>query len=116
MRKPDTQVPKHYVYVFVREDLSPPQQSVQSIHATIEAIKVFDFDSLPDHPYVVLLAAKNEQRLHRAHEYLVENGVQHACFYESDLGHELTAVATEPICDGERRKLFLKYQLLKGGK
>lgn len=98
----------------MREDLSHSQRAVQSVHAAIEAAKAFDLDSLPDHPYVVILAAKNEQRLHRVRKYLVENDVRHAHFYESDIGNELTAVATEPV-QGERRELFSKYQLLKGG-
>lgn len=98
----------------MREDLSPSQQAVQSVHAAIEAAKAFDLESLPDHPYVVILAAKNEQRLNRARKYLVDNGVQHTYFYESDIGNELTALATEPI-HGERRELFNKYQLIKGG-
>jgi hypothetical protein len=102
------------LYVFVREDLSPSQQAVQSVHAAIEAGKAFDLESLPDHPYVVILSAKNEQRLHRVRRYLVDQGVRHAHFCESDLGNELTALATEPI-RGDRRNLFRKYQLLKGG-
>ena len=100
----------------MRQDLSPSQQAVQSVHAAIEAANSFDLRSLPDHPYVVILAAKNEERLHRVRKYLVDKGVQHAHFYESDIGDELTALATEPI-HGERRELFRKYQLLqsKGG-
>ena len=98
----------------MREDLTTSQQAVQSVHAAIEAAKAFDLDALSDHPYVVILAAKNEQRLHRVRKYLVENGIKHAHFYESDIGNELTALATEPIC-GDRRELFSKYQLLKGG-
>lgn len=100
------------MYIFVREDLSIPQQAVQACHAAIECANHFGLKDLPDHPSVILLAMKNETKLHQARQYLIENGVQHAHFYESDLDDELTAVATEPIT-GNRRNLFRKFQLLK---
>lgn len=55
---------------------------------------------------------KNEAKLHKIRQYLVQNNIQHAHFYEPDIGNELTALATEPIT-GERRRLFRKFQLLK---
>lgn len=102
------------MYIFVRTDLSPAQQAVQSVHAAIEAANHFDFKSLEDHPYVVILSARDERRLHRARRYLIDQGVKHVQFHESDLDDQLTALATEPI-NGDRRKLFNKYQLLNGG-
>ena len=102
------------MYIFVRTDFGLVTSAVQSCHAAIEAAHHFDFKSLPDHPYVVTLSAKNEQRLERVHEYLVDQGVKHVHFYESDLDDEITAIATEPIC-GDRRSLFRKYQLIRGG-
>jgi hypothetical protein len=94
--------------------LSPPQQAVQSCHAVIEATKAFDLERLSDHPSVIILSAKDEARLHRVRNYLIEQGIQHVHFYEPDLDYELTALATQPVF-GERRRLFRKYQLLKGG-
>lgn len=55
---------------------------------------------------------KSEHKLHQVRKYLIENGVRHVHFYESDLDDELTALACEPVY-GERRKLFRKFQLLK---
>lgn len=101
------------MYVFVREDLSHPQQVVQACHAAIEAATHFSLGNLAEHPSVIVLAAKSEQKLHNVRKYLVDNGIKHAHFYEPDIGDELTAVATEPIT-GERRELFKKYQLLDG--
>lgn len=98
----------------MREDLTPSTQAVQSSHAAIEATSLFDLGNLPDHPHIVLLAAKNETKLHRVTKYLVENKVKFVHFYESDLDHQLTAIASEPINEfDERRSLFRKYQLLK---
>lgn len=100
----------------MRIDLSPPQQAVQSCHAVIEATKAFNLERLLDHPSVIILSAKDENRLHRVRKYLVEQGIQHVHFYEPDLDDELTAIATEPIYS-DRRPAFRKFQLLrsKGG-
>lgn len=98
----------------MREDLTPSQQAVQCSHAAIEATNLFNLGNLPDHPHIVLLGAKNESKLHRVTKYLFENKVKFVHFYESDLDHQLTAIATEPIGEfDERRLLFRKYQLLK---
>ena len=103
---------KNYVYVFVRSDLTPEQSLVQSSHACIEAANIFKLGELPDHPHLVVLAAKNEQKLHRVRQYLIANNIRHAHFYESDIGNELTALATEPLhADSPLRQLFKKYQL-----
>lgn len=96
----------------VRTDLPLPQQAVQSCHACIEATKAFAINELDDHPSVIILGAKNEQKLQQVRKYLIDHGIQHVHFYESDLDHELMALATEPI-HGDRRQLFRKFQLIK---
>ena len=95
----------------MREDLEGTQKIVQSCHAVIEATKAFDIERLSDHPSVIILSAKNENRLHRVRKYLIEQNIQHVHFYEPDLDDELTALATEPIF-GNRREALRKYQLL----
>lgn len=77
----------------------------------IEATKAFEIERLSDHPSVIILSAKNENRLHRVRKYLIEQGIRHVHFYEPDMDDELTALATEPIF-GSRREAFSKYQLL----
>lgn len=100
------------MYVFVREDLSPAQIAVQSCHAAIECANAFALKDLAEHPSVIILGVKNEVKLHQIRQFLIENDVQHAHFYEPDIGDELTAVATQPIF-GERRRLFRKFQLVR---
>ena len=51
---------KEYLYIIVRADLSPAQRAVQSVHASIEAIKN---KALHSHPSVIILAVKNELKL-----------------------------------------------------
>lgn len=98
----------------MREDLSTSQQAVQCSHAAIDSAKHFDLGSLPDHPYLVILAVKNESKLHRVTKHLVEHGIKFVHFYESDLDNQLTAIATQPIAeDSELRAHLRKYQCLK---
>lgn len=108
---------QHYVYVFVRQNLSWPQIAVQSCHAVIEATKAFNLGCLPDHPHLVLLAIKDESRLQKVQTYLTDHGICYANFYESDLGESLTAIATQPIpFESDLRKHLRRFQLLKANK
>lgn len=105
---------KNYVYIFVREDLTTPQQAVQTAHAAWESAITFNGGDLPDHPHLVLLAAKNESKLHRVTKHLVEHGIKFVHFYESDLDDQLTAIATQPIAENSDLRAHLrKYQCLK---
>lgn len=102
------------MYVLVRSDLGPVTAAVQSCHAAIEAAASFDLKALPDHPHLVLLGFKNLSSLNKAVVQLQQNGIRFVSFYESDIGEELTAVATEPMhFDDPRRKVMRKYQLFK---
>ncbi len=102
--------PHEYVYVLVREDLSPAQRAVQSCHAVIEATRNFNMNG--EHPSVIICGIKNELTLKRQIEYLTSNKIKFSKFYEPDINFELTAIATAPI-SGDTRNLFKKYQLLK---
>ena len=98
----------------MREDLTTSQQAVQCSHAAITAAKQFDLGNLPDHPYLVILAVKNESKLHRVTKHLVEHGIKFVHFYENDLDNQLTAIATQPIAeDSDLRAHLRKYQCLK---
>ena len=99
-----------YVYVFIRKDLSFPQQVVQSAHAAIEAAKSF-LDNELDHPHLVVLGVKDQQQLYKSAQKLDRAGVQYRIFTEPDRNGEATALATEPIF-GEQRHLFRAYRCL----
>ena len=62
---------------------------------------------------MVLCAVKNEDKLHKARDKLIREGVKVKSFYEPDRNNELTALCTETIT-GERRKIFRDFQLLRG--
>ena len=99
-----------YVYVIVRTDLSNSQQAVQSCHAVIEMTR--ENKIVGEHPSVIICGVKSEDKLKNAISRLQDNNVFFKEFREPDIGHQLTAVATEPIY-GDDRKIFRKYQLIK---
>lgn len=102
---------KKYIYVFVRNDLSPSQICVQSTHSCIEVARNY-LDKDEDHPNVVVFGIKNENKLKSIADNLLQEGIRFQQFLEPDIGNQLTSIATEPLC-GEDRKLFSKYCLLK---
>ena len=99
-----------YIYCVVRKDLSPAQQAVQACHVCIEAAPLIPAGI--DHPHLVLLGVEDERRLRSVINRLEASGVKYRTFHEADIGHQLTAVATEPVYSEEHRRLFKRYQLL----
>lgn len=95
-----------------RRDLTPEQQSVQAIHAAIEAARQGLVDPNSAHPHLVFCAVSDEAALYRLAEKLDAAGIRYRPFYEPDRFHQLTAIATEPVF-GERRKLFKSLQLVR---
>jgi hypothetical protein len=99
--------------VFVREDLTHPQQVVQGCHAAISIATRHKIEG--EHPSVIVIGITNELKLLKVIDYLNEKGIDHSSFNEQDLNDELTAVATIPLEDNQK-SLFKKYRLLRGGK
>jgi hypothetical protein len=97
--------------VFIRRDLSHPQQVVQASHACIEATKAF-LDYQLEHPYLVVLGVKDEPCLQKCANRLSKAGIQHKVFIEPDRDNESTAIATCPVF-GEQRAFFKNYQCLQ---
>lgn len=82
-----------------RNDLSPGQQAVQSMHA----LRQFT----ADHPeidqcwfeksnYLGLLSVNDEEELHKLIEKALRNNIRLSVFKEPDIGDKVTAVALEP--------------------
>ncbi len=103
-------VNKPYMYIAIRQDLSPSQQIVQSAHAAIEASKRYHLSS-NIHPSVIVLRVKNEKALDKFKEYVHTTNLPHEEFREPARNNEITSVAVYPVYD-EQRKLFRKYRLL----
>lgn len=100
---------KKTIYVFVRNDLSYPQKVIQSSHAILEATRAFIRD---DNRYkIVVVAAKSEVKLKSIVEEAASHDIQTVTFTEPDMKYQITAIATEPLCD-EKRQVFARYKLL----
>ncbi len=101
---------KKAIYIFVRNDLSYSQKVVQSCHAALEATRQFVNN---DERYkIVVLAAKSEPKLMSIMMEAGGKGIKTTYFTEPDMDFQVTAVATEPL-DDEQRKVFQRYKLLQ---
>ena len=84
-----------YVYILVRTDLSPAQQTVQAIHAGMQAIGVHG--GLKEDTRVSVLAVRTEEELDRWAFVCGQSGVPFEVFMEPDHDIGLSALATAPI-------------------
>ncbi len=96
-----------YSYLFIRTDLSHPQQIVQASHAALEAGNRFG-----PHSHLVLIGLKDEQALLQAAAQLDDHGIDHEKFFEPDNQAGYTALCTRPL-QGEERKPLKRFRLLK---
>jgi hypothetical protein len=99
-------VKTEYMYLWVRRDLSQPQQIVQASHAAAEIGRHYHSDT-----NIVLCDAVDELDLLNVSQYLLMNDIEHIAFYEPDIeGH--TAIATQPLLGNQRRPLR-RFSLMK---
>lgn len=96
-----------YTYLFIRTDLSAPQQIVQASHAALGAGNRFG-----PHSHLVLIGVDDEEALLKAANHLDELGIDLEKFYEPDYDTGYTAICTRPL-KGEVRKPLRKYQLMR---
>ena len=97
-----------YMYLFVREDLSKPQQIVQTAHAVDEINKHLPQTTKGN--YMVLCDVKSEKELLDVSMHLFEEGVNHHLFFEPDID-SYTAIATVPL-KGSERKPMKRYNTM----
>lgn len=113
---------RHYVYIFVRQDIVPEQQAVQAAHATFVAgaairadfagnaqrAKPFD----PNYTHFVLLGVRGLPELLAVESNTREHNIPTHVFYEGDMDNEMTAFCTG-IVTQEQRHVFAGHDLLK---
>lgn len=88
-----------------RKDLSPGAQLSQSCHACFEfSFKYPELTGEWHHNsnFIAILAAKNEDELINLIKRLEEKEIKFAYFRESDLDHQITAIAIEPGDKGKK--------------
>lgn len=98
-----------YVYVIVRNDLSPAQKAVQAGHAIIESTR--NFNMTGKHPSLILCVVKSEAKLKETAAELSKQKIKFSTFREPDIGDQMTAIASEPLT-GTDREAFKRFQLL----
>lgn len=97
-----------FCYVFCRNNLTNAQKAVQAGHALLELSKKYN---IKNHPSLVYLVVKSEEKLKRVMQELIDNNINFSLFRESDMNNEITSIATEVIY-GEKRELLKRYSLL----
>lgn len=92
--------------MFVRTDLTAAQQLVQSNHATFEvARRLPQPRNLDETPSCIVIGVPDKAALFRVVEKLRSNDIAHQVFYEPDFDMGLSAVATVPLEQHQRRAL-----------
>lgn len=95
-----------YMYMFIRQDLSKPQQIIQTAHAAAKIGEKYHGDT-----YATLCGANDEDHLKVIADYLDEHLIDYHMFYEPDIS-AYTAIATEPLTGKDRHPLR-KFKLLQ---
>jgi len=90
---------EQYVYIFVRQDISLPQQIVQSNHATLSFSSHHGVEGIPN---IVLIGVPNVAALKEACALLSANQIPHWSWTEPDFNLGFTAICTAAISGSER--------------
>ena len=94
----------------MRQDISVAQQIVQSNHATYEVARRSPASNLDEIPSCIVIGVPDKVALFRVIEKLNEHDIQHHTFYEPDFNMGLSAVATVPLGQ-EQRRFLSSYRL-----
>lgn len=102
---------REYVYIFVRQDMTPEYQAVQAAHVTLrmgyELRRSQVQPARMNDLYFTLVGLPNKSAL----EDVAAQHSAHVAFIEPDLNNQLTAIALYPIKARHRGNLF-KYKKL----
>ncbi len=96
----------------MRQDISVAQQIVQSNHATFEVARRTPPNNLDVIPSCIVIGVPDKVALFRVIEKLRAHNIGHEAFYEPDFDMGLSAVATVPLEQAQRRVLS-NYRLWK---
>lgn len=96
-----------YTYLFIRRDLTGPQQIVQGAHAAACAGHKFG-----EHSHLICFGIKSQDDLLKASQFLESKGIRYEMFYEPDYDTGYTSICTEPLT-GEQRKPMRRFSLLQ---
>lgn len=103
----------NYVYILIRKDICPNQQSVQAVHAGMAAIH--KFGNLKEDTRLVMLSVQNEEELLLWKDKVDLKGLNNEIFFEPDNNTGWSSLATAPISykDGKLFKKLRKWSILE---
>lgn len=87
------------------------QVVVQTAHAIMELGRNNKLSLELDHPYLVVCSCKDEKELIKIYNDIISKNIECYKFHESDIDDQLTAIATVPVFQQDR-KHFKKLRLL----
>lgn len=103
---------REYVYIFVRQDISPEYQAVQAAHVALRAGYSFKNMEMNNQRmadlYFTLVGVPNLDALTK----VCEARKDAIAFYEPDINDQLTAVAYRPVRAKDRGKLLTYKRLV----
>jgi hypothetical protein len=101
-----------YIYVFVRQDLTVPQQLVHSNHAVYHMATGYDW--CRGTPAIVVIGIPNLKSLNRVAEKMRKENIDCYMWLDPDVNMGTLAIATVPL-DLEKRAALSNYRLYSLG-
>jgi len=98
-------------YFFVRQDISPEQQTVQGMHVSLELGNCLTRRETLGLNFVTC-GVTDLQALEEIEFYLIQKEIPYILYRDSHFMNEITAIATFPVT-GAQRELFKFGKLLK---
>lgn len=100
----------HYIYVFVRQDISLAEQLVHAAHAAYHMGS--EIPPLAGLPSLVMIGIPHVGSLAKVRTKLRDNGIAHYIWCDPDTEYGPTAIATRPLSAQEKSALT-NYRLWK---
>lgn len=98
-------------YFFVRQDISPEQQLVQTTHVSLELGNCLTRRETLGLNFVTC-GVPDLEALENIESYLVSNQLEYVLYRDSHFFNEITAIATFPVAS-HQRELFKFAKLLR---
>lgn len=100
----------HYIYVFVRQDISLPEQLVHAAHAAYHmGMLLAPVEGVPS---LVVVGVPHVGALGKVLTKVRNSHIQHYIFADPDTNYGPSAIATEPL-NKEQKAVMANYRLWK---
>lgn len=103
-------VDNYYIYAFIRQDLTVPEQLIHSNHASAHMANLYGIDEVPN---LVVIGVPHQKSMNKAAHTLASYNIQHYAWTDPDqpqLG--VTAITTVPLSP-ERKEILSNYRVYR---